>query len=133
VWSHPPSPRECHHAASRAAGARRTRHRSDPRFAHYTDSALTERVFALPVLPERRRGGWWLVARVVDELADAEFDVMLIPGGRRLGLSRVERPAGMEALPPETSIIYDGCRRRWVWRDTLQPVSELRAGPGFEE
>lgn len=115
-----PTREDCVRAVARAAGARRERHRTDPRFAHVTSAALIERVFGLLGFPQRTRGDWWHVGYVIDELADAEFDVWFVPGAYRLGVS--VRPIPEPKIPPQPDVIFDGERLAWIDRVTRKPV-----------
>jgi hypothetical protein len=67
-------------AVARATAARRNRHRANAAHCHLTDAAIAERVAGVACCPQQREGGWWLVGRVLDDIAGAEFDVWYIPG-----------------------------------------------------
>ena len=101
-------------AVVKAVAARRARHRADPAQATLTTSAIAERVTGITLPPRPGRGGWWLVGRVLDEIADADFSVWTIPGARRIGINRRERPAAMPSPPANSPYYYDGLRRKWI-------------------
>jgi hypothetical protein len=99
----------------KAVSARRARHRADPDHAGLTAGAIAERVTGITLPPRGGRDGWWLVGRVLDELADAEFSVWYMPGQRRIGLSRRDRLAAVAPAPPvDRPYYYDGLRRKWI-------------------
>jgi hypothetical protein len=101
-------------AVVKAVAARRARHRDDPAQAGLTTSAIAERVTGITLPPRRGRDGWWLVGRVLDELDEAEFSVWYVPGARRIGLSRRDRPATIAPAPAASPYYYDGLRRKWI-------------------
>ena len=102
-------------AVVKAVAARRARHRADPTHTGLTTAAIAERVTGITLPPRVGRDGWWLVGRVLDELADAEFSVWYMPGPRRIGLSRRDRPlTSPPALPVDRPYYYDGLRRKWI-------------------
>ena len=116
-------------AVVKAVAARRARHRADPVQARLTASAIAERVTGITMPPRRGREGWWLVGRVLDEIADAEFSVWFIPGARRVGVSQRERPVAVRAAPPANSpYYYDGLRRKWIDAVTGEVIADPRAG-----
>ena len=83
-----PSIEESAVAVAKAVNARRARHAADPVHAALSPADLAERVTGITLPPRAGRDGWWLVGRVLDELADAEFSVWYLPGPRRVGFSR---------------------------------------------
>jgi hypothetical protein len=102
-------------AVVKAIAARRARHRADPTHAGLTAAAIAERVTGITLPPRSGRDGWWLVGRVLDELADAEFSVWYMPGPRRIGLSRRDPPVTSTPTPPvDRPYYYDGLRRKWI-------------------
>ena len=110
-----PSIHESAEAVVKAVAARRARHRADPAQAGLTAGAIAERVTGITLPPRAGREGWWLVGRVLDELADAEFSVWYMPGPRRIGLSRRDRPVVAVPAPPLSQpYYYDGLRRKWI-------------------
>jgi hypothetical protein len=112
-----PSPtiEESAQAVAKGLARQRACHRADPHHAGLTNGAIAERVTGITLPPRRGRDGWWLVGRVLDELEDAEFSVWYIPGARRIGLSRRERPAFVAPTPPTNNpYYYDGLRRKWI-------------------
>ena len=113
-------------AVVKAVAARRARHRADPAQARLTASAIAERVTGITLPPRHGRGGWWLVGRVLDEVADAEFSVWLIPGARRVGISRRDRPTAMPSPPANSPYYYDGLRRKWIDAATGEVVADPR-------
>ena len=119
-------------AVVKAVAARRARHRADPVQARLTASAIAERVTGITMPPRRGRGGWWLVGRVLDEIADAEFSVWFIPGARRVGVSQRQRPvASMPSAPVTIPYYYDGLRRKWIDAATGEVIADPHvAKPG---
>ena len=110
-----PTIQESAEAVVKAVAARRARHRADPVHTGLTAGAIAERVTGITLPPRGGREGWWLVGRVLDELADAEFSVWFMPGPRRIGLSRRDRPvAAIPAPPLDRPYYYDGLRRKWI-------------------
>jgi hypothetical protein len=107
----------------KAVAARRARHRADPARAGLTASAIAERVTGITLPPRRGRDGWWRVGRVWDELEDAEFSVWYLPGSRRIGLSRRDRPAAVAPAPAASPYYYDGLRRKWIDAGTGEVVA----------
>lgn len=79
-------------AVVKAVASRRARHRANPANAQMTVSAIAERVTGMAVPPRAGRDQWWLVGRVLDDIDDAEYSVWFVPGSRRIGLSKRERP-----------------------------------------
>ena len=100
-----PSIEESPTAVVKAVAARRARHRADPAHTGLTTAAIAERVTGITLPPRGGRDGWWLVGRVLDELVDAEFSVWYMPGPRRIGLSRRDRPVTPTPAPPSTGRI----------------------------
>ena len=130
-----PTIRESIEAVVKAVAARRARHRADPAHAGLTSGAIAERVTGVTVPPRSGREGWWLVGRVLDELADAEFSVWYMPGPRRIGLSRRDRPVAPAPTPPlDRTYYYDGLRRKWIDAVTgaiiTDPNARRREGSG---
>ena len=124
-------------AVVKAVAARRARHRADPAQSGLTASAIAERVNGITMPPRRGRGGWWLVGRVLDEVADAEFSVWFIPGVRRVGVSQRQRPEAPPPSPPVNSpYYYDGLRRKWIDAATgevaADPCAANPDAPGHE-
>ena len=110
-----PSIPESAEAVAKAVAARRARHRADPAQSGLTAAAIAERVTGLTLPPRAGRDSWWLVGRVLDELADAEFSVWYMPSPRRIGLSRRDRPVVAASAPPRRRpYYYDGLRRKWI-------------------
>ncbi len=110
-----PSIQESAEAVVKAVAARRARHRADPVHTNLTAAAIAERVTGITLPPRGGREGWWLVGRVLDELADAEFSVWYMPGPRRIGLSQRGRPVVATPEPPrDRPYYYDGLRRKWI-------------------
>ena len=125
-----PSLEESVIAVVKAVAARRARHRADPTHAGLTKAAIAERVTGITLPPRAGRDGWWLVGRVLDELVDAEFSVWYMPGPRRIGLSRRERPVtSLPAPPPDRPYYYDGLRRKWIDAATGAAIADPDA-PG---
>jgi hypothetical protein len=117
-------------AVVKAVAARRGRHRADAANAGLTTSAIAERVTGITLPPRAGRDGWWLVGRVLDDLADVEFSVWYVPENHRIGLSRRERPTVIAPTPPtDIPYYYDGLRRKWI--DSI--TGEVVAGPGGQE
>lgn len=75
-------------AVVKARNARRERHRADPAHAGLTTAEIAERVTGITLPPRAGHDGWWLIGRVLDELADAEFSVWYMPESRRIGASQ---------------------------------------------
>ena len=124
-------------AVVKAVAARRARHRADPTHTGLTTAAIAERVTGITLPPRAGRDGWWLVGRVLDELVDAEFSVWYMPGSRRIGLSRRERPVTSTLAPPlDRPYYYDGLRRKWIDAATGAVIADPDAlgsnGPGHE-
>jgi hypothetical protein len=124
-------------AVVKAIAARRARHRADPTHAGLTTAAIAERVTGITLPPRSGRDGWWLVGRVLDELADAEFSVWYMPGVRRIGLSRRDRSvASTPTSPVDRPYYYDGLRRKWIDATTGAAIADPNApgsnGPGHE-
>jgi hypothetical protein len=119
-------------AVVKAVAARRARHRGDPAQEWLTASAIAERVTGITMPPRRGRGGWWLVGRVLDEIADAEFSVWFIPGARRIGVSQRKRPTAVLPTPPvNIPYYYDGLRRKWIDAVTGEVIADPHvAKPG---
>jgi hypothetical protein len=118
-------------AVVKAVAARRARHRADPAQERLTASAIAERVTGITMPPRRGRGGWWLVGRVLDEIADAELSVWFIPGERRVGVSQRQRPAAAPSPPVNSPYYYDGLRRKWIDAATGEVIADPRPGsPG---
>ena len=110
-----PSIHESAEAVVKAVAARRARHRTDPAQSSLTTAAIAERVTGITLPPRRGREGWWLVGRILDEVADAEFSVWYMPGPRRVGVSQRHRPADAAPAPPlDQPYYYDGLRRQWI-------------------
>ncbi len=110
-----PTIHESTEAVVKAVAARRARHRADPAHVGLTAGAIAERVTGVTVPPRSGREGWWLVGRVLDELADAEFSVWYMPGSQRIGLSRRDQPVTPASTPPlDRTYYYDGLRRKWI-------------------
>jgi hypothetical protein len=102
-------------AVVKAVAARRSRHRANPAHTGLTTAAIAERVTGITLPPRAGRDGWWLVGRVLDELVEAEFSVWYMPGPRRIGLSRRDRPRTSPPAPPlDRPYYYDGLRRKWI-------------------
>ena len=132
-----PSIEESAIAVVKAVAARRARHRADPTHAGLTTAAIAERVTGITLPPRSGRDGWWLVGRVLDELVDAEFSVWYMPGPRRIGLSRRDRPVASTPAPPlDRPYYYDGLRRKWIDAATGAVIADPNApganGPGHE-
>jgi hypothetical protein len=132
-----PSLEESVIAVVKAVAARRARHRADPTHAGLTAAAIAERVMGITLPPRSGRDGWWLVGRVLDELVDAEFSVWYMPGPRRIGLSRRERPVIAAPAPLlDRPYYYDGLRRKWIDAATGAVIADPNApsanGPGHE-
>jgi hypothetical protein len=70
-----PSGAEAASAVERATAARRHRSRNVPRYEGFTQAALAGRVVGVPVGREPGCGGWWLVGRVVDGIAEMELEI----------------------------------------------------------
>ena len=119
-----PSLEESTLAVVKAVAARRGKHRADPARAGLTASAIAERVTGIMAPPRSGRGGWWLVGRVLDEIADAEFSVWFIPGARRIGISQRARPTVAPAPPVTGPFYYDGLRRKWIDAATGEVVAD---------
>lgn len=118
-------------AVVKAVAARRARHRADPAQERLTASAIAERVTGITMPPRRGRGGWWLVGRVLDEIADAELSVWFIPGERRVGVSQRQRPMAAPSPPVNSPYYYDGLRRKWIDAATGEVIADPRAAsPG---
>ena len=110
-----PTIQESAEAVVKAVAARRARHRADPGHSGLTTAAIAERVTGITLPLRGGRDGWWLVGRVLDELADAEFSVWYMPGPRRIGLSQRDRPvATTSSSPLDRPHYYDGLRRKWI-------------------
>ena len=110
-----PTIHESTEAVVKAVAARRARHRADPAHAGLTAGAIAERVTGVTVPPRSGRDGWWLVGRVLDEIAGAEFSVWYMPGPRRIGVSQRHRPVAVAPSPPlDRTYYYDGLRRKWI-------------------
>ncbi len=117
-------------AVVKAVAARRARHRADPTHTGLTTAAIAERVTGITLPPRSGCDDWWLVGRVLDELADVEFSVWYMPGPRRIGLSRRERPVtSMPAPPLDRPYYYDGLRRKWIDAVTGAAIADPNA-PG---
>ncbi len=103
-------------ALRRARALRIAGHRNDCRYQEFTMAALLERVVAIPCHPLTRRDGTVLVGRILDGLADREWEVWVEPHDRLLSM----RP--IPPLKPEIPAVtrrpdgryYDGMRRKWV-------------------
>src|SRR5215210_6346309 len=94
-----PSIEESAVAVVKAVNARRARHQKDPARADLSAAAIAERVTGITLPPRSGRDNWWLVGRVLDEVANAEFSVWYMPGRRRIGLShRDQSVAATSAL-----------------------------------
>ncbi|MFT4040698.1 MAG: hypothetical protein QM692_21135 [Thermomicrobiales bacterium] len=93
-----PSEHDCRHAMTRALAVRLELHRSPM----LTESALRERVTALPGRVESLGDGWWRIGQIIDELADVEHDVLVNPDQRRIGT--VERPRPVIEIPEPSYI-----------------------------
>ncbi len=124
-------------AVVKAVAARRARHRADHTHTGLTTAAIAERVTGITLPARGGRDGWWLVGRVLDELADAEFSVWYMPGLRRIGLSRRERPVTSTPAPPlDRPYYYDGLRRKWIDAATGAAIADPNAlgshGSGHE-
>jgi hypothetical protein len=94
-------------------------------------------VTGITLPPRGGRDGWWLVGRVLDELVEAEFSVWYMPGSRRIGLSRRDRPlTPMPAPPLDRPYYYDGLRRKWIDAATGAAIADPNVpgadGPGHE-
>jgi hypothetical protein len=123
-----PSVDESALAVAKAVAARRARHRADPAQDGLTANAIAERVTGITMPPRHGRGGWWLVGRVLDEIADAEFSVWFIPGVRRIGVSQRARPTAAMPVPPVNSpYYYDGLRRKWIDAATGEVIADPSA------
>jgi hypothetical protein len=132
-----PSIEESSTAVVKAVAARRARHRADPAHTGLTTAAIAERVTGITLPPRGGRDGWWLVGRVLDELVEAEFSVWYMPGPRRIGLSRRDRPlTPTPAPPPDRPYYYDGLRRKWIDAATGAAIADPNVpgadGPGHE-
>ena len=132
-----PSIEESSTAVVKAVAARRARHRADPAHTGLTTAAIAERVTGITLPPRGGRDGWWLVGRVLDELVEAEFSVWYMPGSRRIGLSRRDRPlTPMPAPPLDRPYYYDGLRRKWIDAVTGAAIADPNVpgadGPGHE-
>jgi hypothetical protein len=120
-----PSFEESALAVVKAVAARRAMHRADPGCAGFTTGAIAERVTGITLPPRAGKDGWWLVGRVLDEIAEAEFSVWFMPASRRIGISRRERPAPAAPTPPiPTPYYYDGLRRKWIDSLTGEVVAD---------
>ena len=119
-----PSLDECTLAVVIAVAVLRARRRADPAQARLTASAIAERVTGMMAPPRRGRAGWWLVGRVLDEIADAEFSVWFMPDARRIGISRRARPVAAPAPPVNSPYYYDGLRRKWIDAATGEVVPD---------
>ena len=100
-----PTIEESSTAVVKAVAARRARHRADPTYTGLTTAAIAERVTGITLPPRGGRDGWWLVGRVLDELVEAEFSVWYMPGPRRIGLSRRDRPLTPTPAPPRQAVL----------------------------
>ena len=101
----------------------------DRRYAGLTAAALRERVVAIAGQPARR-GPWWAVGRISDDVAGEEWTVWIEPDRRvaRLILGRPVPPAIPEPLRHADGRFYDGMRRRWVLPDGSLVPDESGAG-----
>src|SRR5262245_17120235 len=97
---------------ARATAWRRTKHQRDPEYATWSQVAFVERVTGVPREPRPLADGWWVVGRVVDEIAEQEFEVLVNPDETRIRLRAVivrdpnpPRPSPVPVkrvmLPPE--------------------------------
>ena len=121
-YSEPVSGTDCALAVSRATAARRRRIHEDPAYAGFTKAAITERIVGFTGQPIPGQDGWWRVGWIVDDIAEAELDVWFQPSARRIGVSERERPSVANPAPSEDPIIFDGERKRWIFRETREPV-----------
>jgi hypothetical protein len=101
-------------AVAKAVAVLRARRRADPAQSALTTGAIAERVTGIMTPPRPGSEGWWLVGRVLDEIADAEFSVWFIPGSGRIGISRRSRPTAAPTPPVRGPVYYDGLRRKWI-------------------
>jgi hypothetical protein len=95
------------HEASKTAIAKcvavlRADHRESPRHGALTDSAIAERVHGMLVPPYRGPEDWWLVGKVVDEIASVEFNVWFIAETGRIGMSPRGRHVPIGSTPSRT-------------------------------
>ena len=72
--------------------------------------------------PEPGRDAWWRVGWIVDDISAVELDVWLDPKARRIGISEREQPITEARTPSEDPIIFDGERKRWIFRETREPI-----------
>ena len=113
---------DCALAVARATAARRRRIHGYSAFAGFTKAAITERIVGFTGQPIPGQHGWWRVGWIVDEIVEAELDVWFHPSARRIGVSERERPSEPNPAPSEDPIIFDGERKRWIFRETREPV-----------
>ena len=95
-----PTLEDCATAVFKAVSVRRDRHRADPAWAELSTATIAERVNGTMLLPRSGGDGWWLVGRVFDAIADAEFSVWYMMGeqhGQR-GVGIGPRPSDPEAV-----------------------------------
>jgi hypothetical protein len=112
---------------ARATAARRNRHRANPDYQHFTPAAIAERVVGLSCFARQSRDGWWMVGHIFDQLDDVELDVWFDPERRRIGVSPCKRVAvSLPPAPPDTPIVFDGERMKWIDRETRQVVPDPR-------
>jgi hypothetical protein len=129
-----PSIEESATAVAKVVATRRARYRANPDHGALTPSAIAERVTGVTVPPRAGRDGWWLVGRVLDELEETEFSVWYIPGARRIGLSRRNRPVVIAPPPSGSAYYYDGLRHKWIDAITGEVVADPNAvAPGARE
>jgi hypothetical protein len=103
----------------------------DRRYDGLSAAALRERVVVIPELPERR-GRWWRIGGIVDDVAGQEWAVWIEPARRVLRLIPVlqPRPDTTAPLRHPDGRYYDGMRRRWVLPDgSLVPDESISRTP----
>lgn len=84
--SRPPSQDDCRHAMTRALAVRLRGYAGQD----FTESALLERVTALPGRMEHLGDDWWAIGHLIDTIAGCEIEVRCRPP--RLALREVPRP-----------------------------------------
>ena len=123
-----PSIQESAEAVVKAVAARRARHRADAAHSRLTTGGIAERVTGITLPPRAGHEGWWLVGRVLDELADTELSVWYMPGPRRVGVSQRHRPVVTAPAPRlDSPYYYDGLRRQWIDAATGAVIADPNA------
>ena len=120
-------------AVARTETYQRAVRRADPRFAGYSDAAISEQVTGIPVPPRAPDAfGWALAGEVWDFAADERREVWWHAATDRVKTRVVPWVPPLAAEPGvEGRRYWDGARLRWVELGTGEESTEDETHPGL--